>query len=309
MILLDGAALAKKLYLERQSKTQPFAGLSVILVGQDPSSRIYVERKRKACVANGIQSQIHLLPDHTTQEELHTLIHQLNLDPKVTGILLQLPLPQHLDKFQAVSHMDPTKDVDGLHPRNLGYLTQGIQAPHAIWPCTPLGCIRLVDSIFYELRGKHAVVVGSSFLVGKPMATMLTLRDATVTLCHKYTENLEWHVRSADLLVVAVGIPHLIPGNWVKEGAVVLDIGVNRLPDGSIVGDVEFEVAKNKAFAITPVPGGVGPMTVAMLMENTLRAAHPLINRPIVGLSEEVTYGRDDRVRTLPREEKRATDT
>jgi methylenetetrahydrofolate dehydrogenase (NADP+)/methenyltetrahydrofolate cyclohydrolase len=275
------------MFLERKNQPGDLrVQLDVILVGDDPASEIYVAQKQRACFRNGIHSRLWRLPEEFTTENLCVFIENLNDSPDVTGILLQLPLPPHIDAKEALFSIDPHKDVDGIHPENLGQLSQGIGK---LWPCTPKGCLYLLDSIGYELRGKHAVVVGSSFLVGKPLATMLTLRDATVTLCHKYTKDLESHVRNADVLAVAVGHPHLIPGDWVKEGAVVIDIGINRMPDGSIIGDVEFEKAKEKAFAITPVPGGVGPMTVAVLMENAIRAAFPLTIKPKVsgGKQEE----------------------
>lgn len=250
----------------QQGKRAP--GLAVVLVGADPASQIYVGNKRKSCEQIGIQSTSYDLPETTTQEELLALIETLNQDEMIDGILVQLPLPAHIDSSKVIEAILPSKDVDGFHPYNVGRLCQRIPTLRS---CTPYGIVKLLEKTNLNVRGKHAVIVGASNIVGRPMAMELLLLGCTVTVTHRFTENLEQHVRQADLLVVAVGKPHLVKGEWVKEGAIVIDVGINRI-DGKIVGDVEFDVASQKASYITPVPGGVGPMTVAMLMQNTLQA-------------------------------------
>lgn len=250
----------------QQGKRAP--GLAVVLVGADPASQIYVGNKRKSCEQIGIQSTSYDLPETTTQEELLALIETLNQDETIDGILVQLPLPEHIDSSKVIEAILPSKDVDGFHPYNVGRLCQRIPTLRS---CTPYGIVKLLEKTNLNVRGKHAVIVGASNIVGRPMAMELLLLGCTVTVTHRFTENLEQHVRQADLLVVAVGKPHLVKGEWVKEGAIVIDVGINRI-DGKIVGDVEFDVASQKASYITPVPGGVGPMTVAMLMQNTLQA-------------------------------------
>lgn len=250
----------------QQGKRAP--GLAVVLVGADPASQIYVGNKRKSCEQIGIQSTSYDLPETTTQEELLALIETLNQDEVIDGILVQLPLPAHIDSSKVIEAILPSKDVDGFHPYNVGRLCQRIPTLRS---CTPYGIVKLLEKTNLNVRGKHAVIVGASNIVGRPMAMELLLLGCTVTVTHRFTENLEQHVRQADLLVVAVGKPHLVKGEWVKEGAIVIDVGINRI-DGKIVGDVEFDVASQKASYITPVPGGVGPMTVAMLMQNTLQA-------------------------------------
>lgn len=250
----------------QQGKRAP--GLAVVLVGADPASQIYVGNKRKSCEQIGIQSTSYDLPETTTQEELLALIETLNQDETIDGILVQLPLPAHIDSSKVIEAILPSKDVDGFHPYNVGRLCQRIPTLRS---CTPYGIVKLLEKTNLNVRGKHAVIVGASNIVGRPMAMELLLLGCTVTVTHRFTENLEQHVRQADLLVVAVGKPHLVKGEWVKEGAIVIDVGINRI-DGKIVGDVEFNVASQKASYITPVPGGVGPMTVAMLMQNTLQA-------------------------------------
>lgn len=250
----------------QQGKRAP--GLAVVLVGADPASQIYVGNKRKSCEQIGIQSTSYDLPEATTQEELLALIETLNQDETIDGILVQLPLPAHIDSSKVIEAILPSKDVDGFHPYNVGRLCQRIPTLRS---CTPYGIVKLLEKTNLNVRGKHAVIVGASNIVGRPMAMELLLLGCTVTVTHRFTENLEQHVRQADLLVVAVGKPHLVKGEWVKEGAIVIDVGINRI-DGKIVGDVEFDVASQKASYITPVPGGVGPMTVAMLMQNTLQA-------------------------------------
>jgi len=244
-------------------------GLAVVMVGEDPASAVYVGSKRNACKEVGIVSKAFDLPATTSQAELEALIDQLNTDAEVDGILVQLPLPQGLDAQAILERINPFKDVDGFHPFNMGRLAQ--RNP-ALRPCTPRGVITLLDSIGLDLHGKNAVVVGASNIVGRPMSLELLLAGATTTVCHRFTNDLKEHVQRADVLVVAVGKPDFIPGEWIKPGAVVIDVGINRLPSGQLVGDVEFDVAEQRASYITPVPGGVGPMTVATLMQNTLQA-------------------------------------
>lgn len=244
-------------------------GLAVILVGADPASQVYVGSKRRACEEVGFLSRSYDLSATASQEELLALIDQLNADSHVDGILVQLPLPDHFDTTQVLERIQPDKDVDGFHPYNVGRLAQRIPA---LRPCTPKGIMTLIETTGVKTHGLHAVVVGASNIVGRPMTLELLLAGCTTTTCHRFTRDLEEQVRRADLLVVAVGKPNFIPGEWIKLGALVIDVGINRLADGSLVGDVEFETARSHASFITPVPGGVGPMTVASLMENTLIA-------------------------------------
>lgn len=244
-------------------------GLAVILVGADPASQVYVGSKRRACEEVGFLSRSYDLSATASQEELLALIDQLNEDSHVDGILVQLPLPDHFDTTQVLERIQPDKDVDGFHPYNVGRLAQRIPA---LRPCTPKGIMTLIETTGVKTHGLHAVVVGASNIVGRPMTLELLLAGCTTTTCHRFTRDLEDQVRRADLLVVAVGKPNFIPGEWIKPGALVIDVGINRLADGSLVGDVEFETARSHASFITPVPGGVGPMTVASLMENTLIA-------------------------------------
>ncbi|MFQ1867347.1 bifunctional methylenetetrahydrofolate dehydrogenase/methenyltetrahydrofolate cyclohydrolase FolD [Aeromonas veronii] len=244
-------------------------GLAVILVGADPASQVYVGSKRRACEEVGFLSRSYDLSATASQEELLALIDQLNADSHVDGILVQLPLPDHFDTTQVLERIQPDKDVDGFHPYNVGRLAQRIPA---LRPCTPKGIMTLIETTGVKTHGLHAVVVGASNIVGRPMTLELLLAGCTTTTCHRFTRDLEDQVRRADLLVVAVGKPNFIPGEWIKPGALVVDVGINRLADGSLVGDVEFETARSHASFITPVPGGVGPMTVASLMENTLIA-------------------------------------
>ncbi|MFV3353946.1 bifunctional methylenetetrahydrofolate dehydrogenase/methenyltetrahydrofolate cyclohydrolase FolD [Aeromonas veronii] len=244
-------------------------GLAVILVGADPASQVYVGSKRRACEEVGFLSRSYDLSATASQEELLALIDQLNSDSHVDGILVQLPLPDHFDTTQVLERIQPDKDVDGFHPYNVGRLAQRIPA---LRPCTPKGIMTLIETTGVKTHGLHAVVVGASNIVGRPMTLELLLAGCTTTTCHRFTRDLEEQVRHADLLVVAVGKPNFIPGEWIKPGALVIDVGINRLADGSLVGDVEFETARSHASFITPVPGGVGPMTVASLMENTLIA-------------------------------------
>lgn len=249
-----------------QGKRAP--GLAVILVGANPASQVYVGSKRKSCAEIGIVSKSYDLPETTTEKALLELIEALNQDAEVNGILVQLPLPKHIDSTKVIEQISPEKDVDGFHPYNVGRLCQRIPTLRA---CTPYGVMKLLETTGISFYGKHAVIVGASNIVGRPMALELLLAGCTVTVTHRFTEDLASHIRQADILVVAVGKPKFIKGEWIKEGAVVVDVGINRL-EGKLVGDVEFDVAAQRASYITPVPGGVGPMTVAMLMQNTLSA-------------------------------------
>ena len=244
--------------------------LAVVLVGDDPASAVYVRNKKTACQKSGIASLSYELPAETTQDELLKLVDELNANPDVDGILVQLPLPQHIDSQAVLERILPHKDVDGFHPYNVGRLV--VKMP-LMRPCTPKGVMTLLESYGIDPKGKKAVIVGASNIVGRPQALELLLSRATVTICHSATENLADEVAQADILVVGVGIPNFVKGEWVKPGAVVIDVGINRLEDGSLCGDVEFDVAKERAAMITPVPGGVGPMTIATLLENTLHAA------------------------------------
>jgi len=274
--IIDGKAIAaavreqvKSQISERINSGLRAPGLAVVLVGKDPASEVYVGNKRRACEEVGIKSFDYDLPDSSSQQELEALIDQLNDDPQIDGILLQLPLPAGLDATPILERIRPDKDVDGFHPYNIGRLAQRIPA---LRPCTPKGVITLLESTQIDLHGLNAVVVGASNIVGRPMSLELLLAGATTTVCHRFTNDLEQHVRRADILVVAVGKPEFVPGDWVKPGAIVIDVGMNRLPDGRLTGDVEYAAAAERAGWITPVPGGVGPMTVASLIENTLQA-------------------------------------
>lgn len=275
--ILDGKALAKKIRAEiaaeiiaRGKNGLKEPSLAVILVGDDPASSIYVRNKRQACEEVGIKSIYHHLPSDISEEKLVTLIHELNEDTSTDGILLQLPLPKHIDSDNVLEAILPTKDVDGFHPYNLGRLAQ--RRP-LLRPCTPFGIMALLDSINQVYKNRHAVIVGASNIVGRPMALELLIAGSTISICHRFTENLADFVRQADILVSAAGKPGIIKGEWIKAGATVVDVGINRLADGTITGDVEFETAQEKAAWITPVPGGVGPMTVVTLLKNTLIAA------------------------------------
>jgi methylenetetrahydrofolate dehydrogenase (NADP+)/methenyltetrahydrofolate cyclohydrolase len=275
--IIDGKAIAASVRREVREQTDRLAasgrrrpGLAVLLVGDDPASEIYVRNKRLACDECGIVSVSHDLPHSTTQTELLTLISALNADPGVDGILVQVPLPKHIDQRLVIEAIEPVKDVDGFHPYNVGRLA--LRTP-LMRPCTPYGVIRLLERSGVQPKGRHAVIVGASNLVGRPMALELLIAGATVTVCHRFTKDLRRHVERGEILVVAVGKPGLIPGDWIRPGAVVIDVGMNRLPDGKLVGDVDFAGACERAAQITPVPGGVGPMTVAILMKNTLESA------------------------------------
>ena len=254
----------------RQGKGLHTPCLAVVLVGDDPASAVYVRNKKLACQKSGIESRSYELPSETTQDDLLKLVDELNGDPAVDGILVQLPLPAHIDSQAVLERIVPHKDVDGFHPYNVGRLV--VKMP-LMRPCTPKGVMTLLEAYGIDPKGKKAVVVGASNIVGRPQALELLLSRATVTICHSATQNLADEVAAADILVVGVGIPNFVKGEWVKPGAVVIDVGINRLDDGSLCGDVEFDVAKERASMITPVPGGVGPMTIATLLENTLHAA------------------------------------
>jgi methylenetetrahydrofolate dehydrogenase (NADP+)/methenyltetrahydrofolate cyclohydrolase len=276
--VIDGKAIAADIKREVRAATDRLTarglrrpGLAVILVGDNPASQVYVRNKRLACEECGIVSHSYDLAQSTTETELISLIEQLNADDTVDGILVQVPLPDHIDERRIIEAIDPGKDVDGFHPFNVGRLM--LRHP-LIRPCTPYGVVRLLEKSGISAKGQHCVVVGASNIVGRPMALELLLSGATVTVCHRFTRDLEQHVAMADILVVAVGKPGIVRGEWIKPGAVVIDVGINRLPNGKLVGDVEFELARQRASHITPVPGGVGPMTVAMLMKNTLESAH-----------------------------------
>lgn len=275
--LIDGKALATELrqsmaqrVAARRAEAQRIPGLAVVLVGNDPASEVYVRNKRRGCAEVGIESHAFDLPADTAQDTLLKLIDDLNSDDRIDGILVQLPLPPHINASTVIERIRPDKDVDGFHPYNIGRLAQRIPL---LRPCTPYGIVKMLERYGEKFYGRDAVVVGASNIVGRPMALELLLVGATVTICHRFTENLRTHVEAADILVVAVGKPHLIPGAWIKPGATVIDVGMNRLPDGKLTGDVEFATAAQRAGMITPVPGGVGPMTVTMLLENTLTAA------------------------------------
>jgi methylenetetrahydrofolate dehydrogenase (NADP+)/methenyltetrahydrofolate cyclohydrolase len=275
--ILDGKQCGKAIkqavsiaVVERQENGLSKPGLAVILVGNDPASQSYVAHKQKACRAVGIYSELHQLPEDVSEEHLVRTITNLNTDEAIHGILLQLPLPAHLNADNLLEHIHPSKDVDGFHPYNLGRL---VQRRPFIRPCTPLGVINLLKHYNIDLTSKDAVIIGASNIVGRPMALELLLEKCTVTVCHRFTDNLEKHVRGADILIAGIGKPGVIQAEWIKPGAIIVDIGFNRLDDGTIVGDIPFDAAKEKAAWITPVPGGVGQMTVATLLENTLALA------------------------------------
>ena len=271
-MIIDGKAVAAEVRERVRAEVAELPvkpGLATVLVGEDPASHVYVRNKRKACEEAGMTSIHHELPADATQEDVAGLIAALNADPSVNGILLQLPVPPQIDGDAMTASIDPLKDVDGLTPTNAGLLVQGTEA---LVPCTPAGVMELLRVTGVELRGAEAVVIGRSKLVGRPLASLLLAEDATVTMCHSRTRDLAEVCRRADVLVAAVGVPQLVNGEMVREGAVVIDVGINRTEDG-LVGDVDFESVEPKAAAITPVPGGVGPMTIAMLLANTVAAA------------------------------------
>jgi len=274
--ILDGKATAAAIRSEVRVRVDELRAqgtipaLAVVLVGDDPASHVYVKNKDKAAQEAGFSVRTMRLPATTSQAELAAVVRALNQDAAVHGILVQLPLPKGLDAAPIVDSLDPAKDVDGLHPSNVAALAMGREG---LRPCTPLGCIELLDRHGIRLEGCHAVVLGRSMLVGKPIAMLLLERNATVTVCHSKSRDLPGIVRTADVLFAAVGRPRLVQGDWIRPGAVVVDVGINRLPDGKLAGDVDFAAAAERASAITPVPGGVGPMTIAMLLANTALAA------------------------------------
>lgn len=279
--IIDGKAIADQIKQEVSVKIKQLKqigarvpGLAVVIVGDNPASKIYVGSKRKLCQEVGMISKEFDLPATTSEQDLLALIDKLNADKEIDGILVQLPLPQHINANGVLERIHPDKDVDGFHPYNQGMLAIGRPL---LRPCTPKGMMTMLErSDIPELKGMEAVIIGASNIVGKPMAMELLIKFCTVTVCHIFTKDVVSHVKRADLVIAAAGVPGLIKGEWIKEGAIVLDVGINRLPDGKIVGDVEFEIAKERAGWISPVPGGVGPMTVASLIENALYAATEL---------------------------------
>lgn len=274
--IIDGKAIAAeirgriKIETQELQKNNVTPGLAVVLVGDDPASRVYVTMKEKACAEAGIFSDERKLPTETSEAQLLALIDELNRDARIDGILVQLPLPAHINETRVLEAISPHKDVDGFHPYNVGRLATGNPL---FQPCTPYGIMKMLEHIGTDLTGKDVVVVGRSNIVGKPVALMCLARHATVTLCHSRTRDLADKVRSADVVIAAVGRPEMVKGAWIKEGAIVIDVGINRVGDKKLVGDVEFEAASRRAGSITPVPGGVGPMTIAMLLQNTLESA------------------------------------
>ncbi len=277
MQLIDGKSLAKKVQttvatevaqLKQEKNIVP--GLAVILIGDDPASHAYVKMKAKACENVGFYSITHSMPDTISQDEIIATIEMMNNNPRIDGILVQLPLPKHVDTDKILEVIDPKKDVDGFHAYNVGRLVTGLDSFVA---CTPLGVMKMFEEYNIDLRGQDVCVVGASNIVGKPMASLLLNAEATVTITHIYTKDLKAHTSKADIIVVGVGVPGLIKEDMVKEGAIVIDIGINRIEDGSLVGDVDFKNVSPKCSYITPVPGGVGPMTIAMLLSNTLKSA------------------------------------
>jgi methylenetetrahydrofolate dehydrogenase (NADP+)/methenyltetrahydrofolate cyclohydrolase len=275
--IIDGKAVAQRVTDEVRAKVAAHVaaggaapGLAVVLVGDSAASQVYVRNKRRTTEAVGMRSYAHDLPATTSEAELLALVDRLNADPAVNGILVQLPLPKQINPEKVIERIDPKKDVDGFHPYNIGRLV--LKMP-MLRPCTPYGCMRLLQETGQDLVGMHAVVIGQSNIVGRPMALELLMARCTVTICHSATRDLPGIVRQGDIVVAGVGKPKFVPGDWIKPGAIVIDVGVNRMPDGKLCGDVDFDAAKEIAGWITPVPGGVGPMTIATLLANTLRAA------------------------------------
>lgn len=279
--IIDGAAIAKRILAEAAAHAKDLAkkqdivpGLAVILVGDDPASRAYVAKKTKTCEEIGVRSYATLLPATTQEDEILDIIAEMNANPQVNGILVQLPLPEHINAKNVINAIDPIKDVDGFHPVNVGRAASGL---FGLRPCTPTGCMRILEEIVGDLSGLRALVIGRSAIVGKPMAEMLVQADCTVTIAHSRTKDIAQECRNADILVAAIGKPAFVKGDWIKEGAIVIDVGINRVNDPTtgktkLVGDVDFQDALPHVRAITPVPGGVGPMTIACLMMNTLKA-------------------------------------
>ena len=278
MTLLDGKALSNKIKDEVKVEVEELIkekqitpGLAVILVGNDPASSTYVASKAKSCKNAGIYSVVHEMPETITQDELLETIKRMNENPSLDGILVQLPLPKHIDTTIVLEAIDPLKDVDGFHPYNVGRMVSNLDS---FLPATPFGIMRMFDEYGIDLVGKNVCVIGSSDIVGKPMASLLINAKATVTVCNSRTKDLKAHTLASDIVVIAVGVPHLLKGDMIKEGAVVIDVGINRLDTGKLTGDADFEDCKEKSSFITPVPGGVGPMTIAMLLKNTVKAAY-----------------------------------
>ena len=277
MQILDGKKLAKKIednvikeVTKLKEEVDVTPGLAVILVGQDPASAAYVSMKKKACDRMGFYSVSHEMPEDISQEAIENTIVMMNQNPNIDGILIQLPLPSHIDTTKILELVDPAKDVDGFHPYNVGRLVTNLDG---FVPCTPLGVMEMLAEYNIDVKGKNCCVVGASNIVGKPMASLLLNADATVEICHIFTDDLKKHTLNADIILVGVGVINLIKEDMIKDGAIIVDIGINRAPNGKLVGDVDFENVSKKCSYITPVPGGVGPMTIAMLMSNTLKAA------------------------------------
>jgi len=274
--IIDGKAIAAEIREEIGKDTAALVangvtpGLAVVLVGEDPASRVYVSMKEKACAAAGIFSDEHKLSAETSEADLLALIAKLNADQRIDGILVQLPLPAHIDESKVLEAISPQKDVDGFHPYNVGRLATGNPL---FQPCTPYGVMKMLERTGVDLKGKEVVVVGRSNIVGKPVALMCLAQHATVTICHSRTRDLPAKVAAADVVIAAVGVPEMVKGDWIKKGAVVIDVGVNRVGEKKLVGDVDFVAASERAAAITPVPGGVGPMTITMLLYNTVVSA------------------------------------
>ena len=275
--IIDGKKVSKEIRETLKTETAEFIektgvipGLAVVLVGNDPASAVYVRNKHRACEEIGFYSEVHELPEDTKEDDLLALLDRLNGDPKIHGILVQLPLPKQIDADKVIRKIKPEKDVDAFHPENVGRIMLG---NYRFLPCTPAGVMALLDAYGIDPAGKDCVVIGRSNIVGKPQAFLLLERNATVTICHSRTADLSSHTKRADIVVVAIGKPRFLKAEMVKPGAVVIDVGINRLPDGKLCGDVDFEPISAFASAITPVPGGVGPMTITMLMKNTLTAA------------------------------------
>ena len=278
MVLLDGKILSAKIKEEVKVEVTQIVkeknitpGLAVILVGNDAASATYVASKAKACKDAGIYSVVHEMPESITQEELLETINMMNNNPKLDGILVQLPLPKHIDTTTVLEAINPLKDVDGFHPYNVGRMVSNLDS---FLSATPFGVMRMFEEHNIELSGKDVVVIGSSDIVGKPMASLLINKKATVTVCNSRTKDLKSHTSKADIVIIAVGVPYLLKEDMVKDGAIVIDVGINRLDTGKLVGDADFEGLKNKCSFLTPVPGGVGPMTIAMLLKNTIKAAN-----------------------------------
>lgn len=276
MALISGKEVSQTVKDEIKSQTKLLKDkgisvkLAVIIVGDDPASHIYVKNKKKACEYVGFESLEYALDENTSEEELLELIDKLNKDKTVNGILCQLPLPKHIDEKKIIDSISPLKDVDAFHPVNVGKIMIG---DYEFLPCTPAGIMRLIESTSYDVSGKDCVIIGRSNIVGKPMAMLMLHKNATVTICHSRTKNIEEKIKNADIVIAAVGIPKFVKGDMVKDGALVIDVGINRTSDGKLCGDVDFDEVSKKASFITPVPGGVGPMTISMLMQNTLKAA------------------------------------